>query len=422
MSASVRTSQNVEWTTQQDQLLARIRDDFPILDEQVNDMPLVYLDNAATSQKPRQVLDRIQTYYETENSNVHRGVHALSQRATESYEAARETVRTFIGAESINEVIFTKGTTEAINLVAQSFLRPRLNADSEILLTMMEHHSNIVPWQLLEDELGARIVVANIYKDGSLDIDDLVSKLTPNTALLAIAHVSNSLGTINPVRELIRKAHAENIPVLVDGAQAVPHMAVDVLELDCDFYTFSGHKMFGPTGIGVLYGKEELLDNMPPYQAGGDMIESVSFSGTRFNKLPHKFEAGTPHIAGAIGLAEAIHYINSIGYEFISLHEERLLQATRRKLSEVDGMRFIGDAEYKASVVSFLLGDSHPYDVGTILDKMGVAVRTGHHCTEPLMQFYKIPGTVRASFALYNSLEEIDRLVEAINRANTLLN
>ncbi|TDI69295.1 MAG: cysteine desulfurase [Bacteroidetes bacterium] len=405
-----------------DRILSDVRKDFPILDQMIHGHPLVYLDNAATSQKPQSVIDRIRLYYEEHNSNVHRGVHSLSQRATEMYEDARETIREFIGAASTTEIVFTRGTTEALNLVAQSYARPKLNSESEILVTMMEHHSNIVPWQILSEQTGAQVKVVPIHDDGTLDLlafDDLLGE---RTCIVAITHTSNSLGTINPIEQIVERSHARSVPVVVDGAQAVPHMPVNVSEMGCDFFAFSGHKMFGPTGIGVLYGKETLLDQMPPYQGGGDMIESVSFSGTTFNKLPHKFEAGTPNIAGAIGLGAAVDYIQNLGYEFIQHHESRLLSTAIDKLSEIDSIRFIGQAPQRASVISFLLGDSHPYDVASVLDRLGIAVRTGHHCTQPLMEHFKIPGTVRASFAFYNTLDEIDRLCDALNQASSLLN
>ena len=421
IAANAHTSQETDLEESLDSILADVRLDFPILTQTVNGEPLVYVDNAATSQKPRSVIEQVCSYYEEHNSNVHRGVHTLSQRATEMYEAARETVRDFIGATSTSEIIFTRGTTEALNLVAQSYARPRLDGESEILVTMMEHHSNIVPWQILSQQTGARVVVAPIHEDGSLDLDAFEQLLGDKTCIVAVTHISNSLGTINPVEHIIQLSHARDIPVVIDGAQAVPHMPVHVGELDCDFFAFSGHKMFGPTGIGVLYGKETLLDAMPPYQGGGDMIESVSFSGTTFNKLPHKFEAGTPNIAGTIGLGAAVRYIQNVGYDFIQKHEARLLTTAISKLSELESIRFIGQAAERASVISFLLGDSHPYDVASVLDKMGIAVRTGHHCTQPLMDHYQIPGTVRASFAFYNTIEEIDRLCSALKKAASLL-
>lgn len=408
-------------TADLDDRLKRVREDFPILQLSVHDQPLAYLDNAASSQKPRAVIERIKRYYEQENSNVHRGVHSLSQMATDAYESARTTLRMFVGAGSEQEIIFTRGATEALNLIAHSYARPRLQPGDEILLSMMEHHSNIVPWQLVAERTGATLKVIPINADGSLQYEAFQRLLNERTRLVTITHISNSLGTINPVREMIRDAHAANVPVVVDGAQAVPHMRVDVTELDCDFYTFSGHKMFGPTGIGVLYGKQALLEEMAPYQSGGDMIESVSFDGTTFNRLPYKFEAGTPHIAGAIGLSAAADYIEGLGYDFIQAHESRLLAYADDRLSQIDGLQFIGRAPERASVISFLLGDVHPYDVATILDRFGIAVRSGHHCTQPLMDHLQIPGTVRASFALYNTLEEVDRLCDALVHAASML-
>jgi len=405
----------------QEDVVDRIRADFPALSLTVNNHPLVYLDNAASSQKPIQVIERISRYYSTEHSNVHRGVHDLSQSATEYYESSRDIIRDFIGARSRTEIIFTKGTTDSINLVAQSFARPILNPGDEILVTHLEHHSNIVPWQLVCQQTGAELKVVAIHDDGSIDYDDFEQSLSERTRLIAIAHVSNSLGTIIPVKRIISDAHGLGIPVLVDGAQAVPHMQIDVSDLDVDFYCFSGHKMYGPTGIGILYGKEQFLEKMPPYQGGGDMIESVSFAGTTYNDLPHKFEAGTPNIAGAIGLGTAAEYMNQIGFEFISEYEAKLLERATDRLSQIEGLRFIGTAENKASVVSFLLRDSHPYDVATLLDKFGIAVRSGHHCTQPVMSRLGIPGTVRASFAFYNTMDEIDVLAESLQKSSRIL-
>ncbi len=421
LSAKSHTLREFDSAVELDDRLDRVREDFPILQQSVHDQPLAYLDNAASAQKPRAVIERIERFYEQEYSNVHRGVHALSQTATDAYESARNTVRRFIGAGSEQEIVFTRGTTEALNLIAHSYAGPRLQPGDEILLSMMEHHSNIVPWQLVGERTGAVLKVIPIDADGSLQYGTFQHLLGDRTRLVAIAHMSNSLGTINPVREMIRDAHAANVPVVVDGAQAVPHMRVDVRELDCDFYAFSAHKMFGPTGIGVLYGKQGLLEEMEPYQSGGDMIESVSFECTTFNRLPHKFEAGTPHTAGAIGLSAAVEYIEGVGYDFIQAHESRLLAYADHRLSEIDGLRFIGRAPERAGVISFLLGDAHPYDVATILDRFGIAVRSGHHCTQPLMDHLQIPGTVRASFALYNTLEEVDRLCDALKRAASML-
>jgi len=398
-----------------------IRSSFPILSRIVQDHPLVYLDNAASSQKPNVVIDRISRYYREQHSNVHRGVHALSQEATEAYEAARDTICEFIGAGDRSEIIFTKGTTDAINLVASSYAGRMLGKGDEIVLTQLEHHSNIVPWQLACELSGAKIRVVPIEEDGSLIYEEFEKTLSEKTRLVALTHVSNSLGTINPVKRIIADAHGLGIPVLVDGAQAVPHMPVDVSDLDADFYCFSGHKMFGPTGIGILYGKQELLNQMPPYQGGGDMIESVSFDGSSFNSLPHKFEAGTPNIAGAVGLAAAVEFIQEIGYEFILEHESNLLSHAHARLKTINQLRLVGTASRKASVVSFLLGDAHPYDVATLLDRLGIAVRSGHHCTQPVMTYFGIPGTVRASFACYNTLDEIDILVEGLERAEKIL-
>ncbi len=399
----------------------QIRSSFPILSRAVHEHPLVYLDNAASSQKPDVVIDRISRYYREQHSNVHRGVHALSQEATDAYEEARDTVCEFIGADDRSEIIFTKGTTDAINLVAFSYAGRMLEEGDEIVLTQMEHHSNIVPWQLACEISGAIIKVVPVEEDGSLNYEEYEKSLSERTRLVAVTHVSNSLGTVNPVKRMISDAHGLDIPVLIDGAQAVSHMPVNVCELDADFYCFSGHKMYGPTGIGVLYGKQELLNRMPPYQGGGDMIESVSFEGSSFNSLPHKFEAGTPNIAGAIGLAAAMDFIRETGFDFITDHETRLLHHAHEKLQAFDRLRIIGTAPEKISVVSFLLGDSHPYDVATLLDRLGIAVRSGHHCTQPVMARYGIPGTVRASFALYNTIDEIDVLAEGLERAEGIL-
>ena len=397
------------------------RKDFPVLEQQVHGKPLVYLDNGATSQKPKAVIDAIEHYYSAYNSNIHRGVHHLSQEATAKYEEAREKIRAFINAEHSHEVLFTKGTTDGINLVASSFGRHFIQEGDEVLISAMEHHSNIVPWQMICEEKGATLKVIPINQKGELILDQFDALLNSKTRLLAVTHISNSLGSVNPVKELIAKAHANGTPVLVDGAQSVQHMAVDVRELDADFYSFSAHKMFGPTGIGVLYGKEEWLNQMPPYQGGGDMIKTVTFEKTTYNELPHKFEAGTPNIVGGIALGAAVDYINSIGYDAIGEHETHLMEYATKRLQEIPNIRFIGEANEKASVISFLIGDLHPYDVGTILDQLGVAVRTGHHCTQPLMNFFEIPGTVRASFAFYNTTEDIDQLIEGLQRAVKML-
>ena len=398
----------------------KCRRDFPCLSQSISDHPLVYLDSAASSQVPHAVIDKIAEYESHDHANVHRGVHTLSHRATEAYEGARDLVQAFINANSRTEVVYTSGTTESINLVAQSFCRPLLSPGDKILITHLEHHSNIVPWQLVCDQTGAELLVTPINEAGEVDIDTLFSQLESGVKMLAIAHVSNALGTIIPLKDVIAKAHSFDIPVLVDGAQAVPHLPVDVQELDCDFFAFSGHKMFGPTGIGILFGKEGLLDTMPPYQGGGDMILEVSFDGTTYNALPYKFEAGTPNISGAIGLGAAVTYLQSVGMEAISIYEHDLLVYMTGQLNEVDGLRLIGTAADKASVQSFLLDDIHPHDLGTILDHQGVAIRTGHHCAMPVMDFYGVPGTARASLALYNNRDDVDRLVASLTTAKEI--
>jgi cysteine desulfurase/selenocysteine lyase len=400
--------------------IERCRQDFPCLAQTINDHPLVYLDSAASSQQPLAVIETIAEYQSHDHANVHRGVHTLSHRATEAYEGARDTIQAFINATSRSEVIYTSGTTESINLVAQSFCRPLLKPGDKILITHLEHHSNIVPWQLVCEQTGAELLVAPINFAGEVDIDTLFSQLGSGVKMLAIAHVSNALGTIIPLKKVIEKAHSLDVPVLVDGAQAVPHLAVDVQELDCDFYAFSGHKMFGPTGIGILFGKEKLLDAMPPYQGGGDMILEVRFDGTTYNDLPYKFEAGTPNISGAIGLGAAVRYLQAIGMPAISAYEHELLQYMSAQLGQVDGLRLIGTAADKASVQSFLLDDIHPHDLGTILDHQGVAIRTGHHCAMPVMDFYGVPGTARASLALYNNRDDVDRLVASLATAKEI--
>lgn len=397
-----------------------IRAQFPILSREVNGKPLVYLDNGATSQKPQSVIDAISHYYEYENSNIHRGVHTLSQDATSAYEDVRKKVQKFINAEHDHEVIFTSGTTGGINLVASSFGASLVRKGDEILITAMEHHSNIVPWQMLCERRGAHLKVLPISKEGEIDIEEYKKLIGPKTELISLVHVSNSLGTINPIKEMIEIAHAQNIPVLVDGAQAIHHTPVDVQDLDADFYAFSAHKMYGPTGVGVLYGKEELLNDMKPYQGGGDMIKNVTFEKTIYNDLPHKFEAGTPNIAGGIGLGAAIDFINSIGYDFIMEHEAELARFTTSQLRDIKGLRFIGTAKERAGLVSFVLDGIHPYDTGVILDKLGIAVRTGHHCTQPVMNFFEVPGTVRASFAVYNTKQEVVKLVEGIERVQKM--
>ena len=398
----------------------KLREDFPILKQLAYGKPLVYLDNAATSQKPRVVIDALMRYYTADNSNIHRGVHLLSERATHQYEETREKVRQFINAAEKREIIFVRGTTEAINLVAHSYGRANVNAGDEVLITALEHHSNIVPWQILCSEKGARLRVVPISDEGEVSLDEFAGLINERTKLVSIAHVSNALGTINPVREMIAIAHRTNIPVMIDGAQAAPHTRIDVQELDCDFYAFSAHKVYGPTGIGVLYGKPDLLEAMPPYQGGGDMIASVSFDKTTYNSLPYKFEAGTPNIAGTIGLGAAIDYVSEIGLESIAAYEHELLQYGTEALSKVPGLRLIGTAKEKAGVLSFVLEGIHPHDVGTILDREGVAIRTGHHCAMPVMERFGVPATARASLALYNTREEIDVLVAGIHKVKEM--
>ncbi len=393
----------------------RVRADFPILGRQMHDRPLVYLDNAATTQKPQAVIDAISHYYAFNNANVHRGVHLLSQSATDAYETARETVRRFLNATSSSEIIFTRGTTEAINLVAQAYGRRHVGAGDNVVISAMEHHSNIVPWQMLCEETGVLLRIAPITDEGELLLDEFEALLNAKTKLVAIGHVSNALGTVNPIRQIVEMAHRRNIPVLVDGAQAVAHKVVDVRGLGCDFYAFSGHKIYGPTGIGVLYGKRELLDAMPPYQGGGDMIRSVTYEKTLYNQLPYKFEAGTPDIAGGIGLGAAIDYVNEIGLDEIAAYEHDLLAYGTEALKAVPGLSLIGTAKEKAGVLSFVMEGVHPHDIGTILDRQGIAIRTGHHCAQPLMQRLGIPATARASFAVYNTKAEIDTLVAGIH-------
>ena len=411
LDASLRSVSDIP--TDADPLVAR-RADFPILARQVNNKPLAYLDNAATTQKPQSVIDTLNRYYTELNSNIHRGVHALSQLATDEYEQAREKLRAFINAGDRREVVFVRGTTEAINLVAQTYGREKITAGDEIVVSHMEHHSNIVPWQLLCEQTGAKLKVVPINAAGELQMDDFEQLLNERTRLVSIVHVSNALGTINPVKAIIDMAHARDIPVLLDGAQAVAHTRVDVQVLDCDFYAFSGHKMFGPTGIGVLYGKQALLEAMPPFQGGGDMIRMVSFEQTLYNDLPYKFEAGTPNIAGTIGLGAAVDYINEIDLDAVQSREQILLDYATERASEVPGLRLIGTAEDKASVLSFVLDGVHPHDIGTILDHHGIAVRAGHHCAMPVMEYFKVPATVRASFAFYNTHEEVDRLMAGL--------
>ncbi|MEI6455143.1 MAG: cysteine desulfurase [bacterium] len=398
----------------------KIRKDFPILDQQVYGRPLVYFDNAASTQKPRQVVDAIREYYEKDNCNIHRGVHYLSVKATEAYEETRLEIQKFINAAHHHEIVFTKGATESVNLVATSFGKTFLRPGDEIITTIMEHHSNFVPWQQACLTYGADLKVVRLNEKGELDMEEMKGMMNEKTRLIALTHVSNVLGTINPVKEIIELAHQQNIPVLIDGAQGVSHLPVDVQDLDADFYCFSGHKMYAPMGIGILYGKEKCLEQLPPYQLGGEMIKDVFVDHTTFNELPFKFEAGTPNVEGVMGLRAAIRYLNELGMDKIAAYEEELLKYATGKLSGIDGMRFFGTSAEKASLISFLIGDIHPYDAGTIIDKMGIAVRTGHHCAMPLMDYLKITGTVRASFAFYNTFEEIDRLVEAVVRVKKM--
>jgi cysteine desulfurase/selenocysteine lyase len=396
------------------------RADFPALQQNVNGHPLVYLDSAASSQMPGTVIDAIANYERQDHANVHRGVHTLSHRATDAYEGARDKIRGFINAASRSEVVLTSGTTESINLVAQSYCRPLLGESDSVLISHLEHHSNIVPWQLLCEQTGARLSVIPIDDTGQLDMQALTTLFDDNVRFVALAHVSNALGSIIPVKEIIALARQREVPVLLDGAQGVPHMAIDVQDLDCDFYVFSGHKMFGPTGVGVLYGRESLLEAMPPYQGGGDMILEVSFNGTTYNELPYKFEAGTPNISGVVGLGAAVDYLQSIGMHEIARHEQQLLAYLMKELQKIAGIRLIGTAPKKASVQSFMLDDIHPHDLGTILDHQGIAIRTGHHCAMPVMQHFAVPGTARASLGLYNNNDDIDRLVAALQQAKQI--
>ena len=400
--------------------ISDIRKDFPILSREVYGKPLVYLDNGATTQKPRQVVDAITEEYYSVNANVHRGVHFLSQEATRLHEASRERVRSFINAASTNEIIFTRGTTEAINLLASSFGEAFLHEGDEVIVSTMEHHSNIVPWQLLEQRKGIKLRVIPITDRGEICMDEYVKLFNEHTRLVSVTHVSNVLGTVNPIKEMIRIAHDHEVPFAVDGAQGVPHIKVDVQELDADFYAFSAHKIYGPTGIGVLYGKEQWLDRMPPYQGGGEMIQTVSFERTTFNELPYKFEAGTPDYIGTTAFARALDYVSTLGIEHIAAHEKALTDYALQQLREIPAMRIIGEAEERGAVISFNVGDIHPSDLGTLLDRLGVAVRTGHHCAQPLMQRMGIPGTVRASFALYNTMAEVDALVAAVDRVRKM--
>jgi len=401
--------------------IEQIRKDFPILSQTVHGKPLVYLDNAATTQRPSAVINEITRFYEEDNANIHRGVHLLSQRSTDLYEGTRKTVQAFLNAKRKDEIVFTRGTTESINLVAASWGADHLKQGDEILLTQMEHHSNIVPWQLICERTGAAIKVVNVTDEGDLDLEDLQKKLSGKTKLVSIAHVSNALGTINPMKQIIELAHQVGAKVMIDGAQSAPHLKIDVQDLDADFYAFSGHKVYGPTGIGVLYGKHAILEYMPPYQGGGDMIHRVTFEKTTYAPPPARFEAGTPHIAGVIGLKKAIEYVESIGIEAIAGHEHELTVYATAKLKEIDGLKIIGTAKQKSSVVSFILDGVHPHDLGTILDMDGVAIRAGHHCAQPLMDRFGVPATARASMAVYNTKEEIDALAQSIRKAKDLL-
>lgn len=393
----------------------RIRQDFPILDQQVRGKPLVYLDNAATSQKPRAVIDSLVQYYEQDNANVHRGIHTLSERATRHFEAARGKVQAFLNAASDKEIVFTRGATEAINLVANGF-ESQLKSGDEILISALEHHSNIVPWQMLREKTGATLKVVPINLDGEILLDEFDAMLSDRTRIVAISHMSNALGTINPVKHIIDRAHAIGVPVLLDGAQAAPHIAVDVQDLDCDYYVFSGHKLYAPTGIGALYAKLEHLESMPPYQGGGDMIRQVTFEKTTYNAVPYKFEAGTPNIADTIGLGAAIDYVNAIGIDAIARHENALLAYAMDRVSSIKGMRVIGTADEKGAILSFVLDRIHPHDIGTMLDHQGIAIRAGHHCAMPVMDFFEVPATARASFAMYNTYHEVDALFEGLEQ------
>lgn len=414
------SKQNMQLTDDKEIEIADCRADFPALSQDINGHRIAFLDSAASSQQPTQVIQTVAEYQRHDHANVHRGVYTLSHRATEAYEGARDRIGNFINAASRSEVIYTSGTTESINLVAQSFCRPTLKPGDKILITHLEHHSNIVPWQLVCEQTGAELLVCPINERGEIEKDTLITQLDDNVRMLAIAHVSNALGTVLPVKEIIAEAHKRDVPVLIDGAQAVPHMAVDLQNLDCDFYAFSAHKMFGPTGTGILYGKEKHLERMPPYQGGGDMILEVKFEGTTYNDLPYKFEAGTPNISGAVGLGASVDYLSALGMDRVSEYENGLLAYLTERLQTVNGIRLIGTAEQKASLQSFLLDDIHPHDLGTILDHQGVAVRTGHHCAMPVMDFYGIPGTARASLALYNDSADVDALVEGLGKAKEI--
>ncbi len=407
-------------TSQSRRAVQDIRSQFPILTQKINGRDLIYFDNAATSQKPSVVIDKIKNYYEKENANIHRGVHSLSQEATTAYEQARHKISSYLNAKSDSEIIFTKGTTDGINLIASSF-GELLNPEDEIIISAMEHHSNIVPWQLLESRKKIKIKVVPIHKTGEIDLEAFENLLNEKTKLVSITHISNSLGIINPIKEIIRKSHVVGAKVLIDGAQSVQHEKIDLQELNCDFFVFSGHKVYGPTGVGVLYGKSELLNIMPPYQGGGDMIEKVSFEKTTFNVLPFKFEAGTPNIVGGIALGTAFDFIDSLNFEQCQVHELELLRYAEAQLNAIPTIKIFGTSKNKTSVISFNVGDIHPFDIGTLLDKQGVAVRTGHHCTQPIMDFYQIPGTIRVSFGIYNTKDEIDLFVAALNKSIQIL-
>ena len=398
-------------------MIKGIKSDFPTLSQEVNEKKLVYLDNAATTQKPKAVIKSIERYYNESNANIHRGVHALSQKATDLYENSRKNISKFINAESEKQIIFVRGATEAINLVANSYVKPLLNQNDEIIISQMEHHANIVPWQLICEEKNAKLKILPMNQRGELILDSLEKIINKKTKFMAINHVSNSLGTINPIEKIVKIAHQHKINILVDGAQAVQHIPIDIQKIDADFYCFSGHKLYGPTGIGVLYGKKQLLNEMPPYQGGGDMIKSVTFDETIYNDVPHKFEAGTPNISGAIGLSTAIDYIREIGIEKISRHESELLEYASKELKKIDNVQIIGNAENKASVISFVIKNIHPHDIGTIMDSDGVAIRAGKHCTDPVMDFYCIPATARASFAAYNNKDDVDKLIKSVKKA-----
>ncbi|PKP32345.1 MAG: cysteine desulfurase CsdA [Bacteroidetes bacterium HGW-Bacteroidetes-17] len=400
--------------------IQKIRADFPILDREVYGNKLVYLDNAATAQKPQVVIDAIVDYYTWNNSNIHRGVHYLSQIATSAYEDARETIRAYINAKEKYEVIFTKGTTDAINLLAYSFGEKYIHAGDEIIVSALEHHSNLVPWQILCQRKQAKLKIVPVNDKGEFIFEEFEKLLSSKTKLVAVAHISNALGSINPIKKIIKKAHERNIPVMIDGAQGIVHSAVDVQELDCDFYAFSGHKLYAPMGVGVLYGKEQYLEEMPPYQMGGEMVDQVSYQHTTYNRLPFKFEAGTPNVEAVLGLNAAINYIKGIGIEQIYRHENELLKYATNKLKKIEGIRIIGEADQKAGVVSFLIGEIHPYDAGTIIDHFGIAIRTGHHCAQPIIDHFKIPGTIRASFAMYNNFDEIDLLINAVKQVKKM--